>query len=88
MIGLGVVVGAADRGATVIAIDIDDNKLQKSCKAGSAFTINSDRENLHDKLLEMTNGDGPDVIYEAVGLPQTYQNAVDEVAFAGRVVDI
>jgi len=41
MIGLGVVAGAADRGAAVIGIDVDDNKLQIAQKAGASFTVNS-----------------------------------------------
>jgi len=39
-------------------------------------------------LQEITNGDGPDVIIEAVGSPMTYRAAVEEVAFTGRVVCI
>jgi threonine dehydrogenase-like Zn-dependent dehydrogenase len=38
--------------------------------------------------VELTNGRGPDVIIEAIGLPQTFRAAVEEVAFAGRVVYI
>ena len=36
----------------------------------------------------MTSGFGPDVVIEAVGSPVTYQMAVDEVAFTGRVICI
>ena len=36
----------------------------------------------------MTSGFGPDVVIEAVGSPTTYQMAVDEVSFTGRVVCI
>jgi threonine dehydrogenase-like Zn-dependent dehydrogenase len=36
----------------------------------------------------MTNGHGPDVIIEAIGLPETFRAAVEEVAFTGRVVYI
>jgi threonine dehydrogenase-like Zn-dependent dehydrogenase len=57
-------------------------------KAGAAETINSKTENLHGKLQSLTNGDGPEVVVEAVGLPATFRAAVDEVAFAGRVVYI
>jgi len=39
-------------------------------------------------LLELTDGRGPDVILEAIGLPQTFRAAVEEVAFTGRVVYI
>jgi len=39
-------------------------------------------------LREITNGLGPDVFIEAIGLPQTFRMAVEEVAFTGRVVYI
>jgi threonine dehydrogenase-like Zn-dependent dehydrogenase len=89
MIGLGAISGTALlRGARVIAVDVDDAKLSLARKAGAAETINSKTENLHGKLRSLTNGDGPEVVVEAVGLPATFRAAVDEVAFAGRVVYI
>jgi threonine dehydrogenase-like Zn-dependent dehydrogenase len=89
MIGLGAISGAALlRGARVVAVDVDDAKLLLAKKAGAAETINSKTENLHEKLQALTNGDGSDVVIEAVGLPATFRAAVDEVSFAGRVVYI
>jgi len=89
MIGLGAISGAALLcGARVIAVDVDDAKLALARKAGAAETINSKAENLHEKLQLLTNGDGPGVVIEAVGLPATFRAAVDEVSFAGRVVYI
>ena len=88
MIGVGAIVRAALRGAKVIAVDVDDTKLQLAGELGANFTINSKAENVHEKLMEMTGGFGPDVVIEAVGAPVTYQMAVSEVAFTGRVVYI
>lgn len=87
-IGLGVIAGAAARGAKVIAIDLDDSKLELAVKCGATLGINTGRENLHDRLQELTDDHGPQVIVEAVGLPQTFRSAVEEVCFAGRVVYI
>jgi 2-desacetyl-2-hydroxyethyl bacteriochlorophyllide A dehydrogenase len=87
-IGLGAITGAATRGARVIAIDIDDQKLAVARKCGAVAEIHSGRENLHDRLKEITHGEGPNVVIEAIGLPQTFQAAVSEVCFAGRVVYI
>ena len=53
-----------------------------------AHTINSQREALHDRLREITEGRGPDVVIEAVGSPATFRAAVEEVSFTGRVVYI
>ena len=89
MIGLGAISGAALlHSARVIAVDVDDTKLALAKQAGAAETINSKSENLHGKLQLLTNGDGPSVAIEAVGLPATFRAAVDEIAFAGRVVYI
>jgi threonine dehydrogenase-like Zn-dependent dehydrogenase len=88
IVGLGVVKGAAARGAEVIAVDIDDRKLDIAKKAGARHTINSARSDLHESLAKLTDSNGPDVAVEAVGLPQTFLAAVQEVAFTGRVVYI
>jgi 2-desacetyl-2-hydroxyethyl bacteriochlorophyllide A dehydrogenase len=87
-VGLGAIAGAAFRGARVIGIDVDDAKLEIARKAGASQTINSKAEDLHARLLDLTNGRGPDVVIEAIGLPATYRAAVEEVAYAGRVVYI
>jgi threonine dehydrogenase-like Zn-dependent dehydrogenase len=88
MIGCGAIVRAALRGATVIAMDLDDEKLELAKRIGARYTINSQTENVHERLQEMTDGLGPDVVIEAVGSPATYVTAVNEVAFTGRVVCI
>lgn len=88
MVGLGAVVRASLRGAIVIAVDIDDDKLQLAKRMGAIHTINSMTENVHDRLAEITESHGPDVVIEAVGSPATYRMAIEEVAFTGRVVYI
>lgn len=88
MIGAGAIVRAALRGATVIAVDIDDHKLELAKELGAHHVINSMKEDLHEELVKLTDGDGPDVVVEAAGNPITYRAAVDEVAFTGRVICI
>ncbi|MDE7026862.1 MAG: zinc-binding alcohol dehydrogenase family protein, partial [Duncaniella freteri] len=88
MIGLGAVVRASMRGATVIAVDLDDEKLDLAKRLGATHALNSKSANFHEELMALTGGCGPDVVVEAVGSPVTYVLAVDEVAFAGRVVCI
>ncbi len=87
-IGLGVIAAAHDCGATVIATDIDDQKLALAESCGASQTINSASSDLPSEVTERTAGEGPTVAIEAVGLPQTFRAAVDLVAFAGRVVYI
>lgn len=88
IVGMGALAGSVNRGAEVIAIDIDDSKMQTAKKIGAAHTINTAKVDLHEALAEITDGDGPDVIIEAVGNPVTYRAAVEEVAYTGRVVCI
>jgi 2-desacetyl-2-hydroxyethyl bacteriochlorophyllide A dehydrogenase len=87
-VGLGAVAASGFRGAHTIGIDVDDAKLTIARMAGATETINTSRESMHEKLQELTSGRGPDVIIEAIGLPQTFRAAVEEVAFTGRVVYI
>jgi threonine dehydrogenase-like Zn-dependent dehydrogenase len=87
MIGVGAIIRASLRGACVIAVDIDDDKLEVAKQLGARYTINSLKENVNERLGELTQG-GPDVVIEAAGNPKTYLAAVNEVAFTGRVVCI
>jgi threonine dehydrogenase-like Zn-dependent dehydrogenase len=87
-VGLGAVAASHFAGAKTIAVDLEDQKLAVARSAGAAETINTSGEPLHERLLELTNSQGPDVIIEAIGLPQTFRAAVEEAAFTGRVVYI
>jgi threonine dehydrogenase-like Zn-dependent dehydrogenase len=87
-IGLGAIAGAAFRGARTIAIDLDDEKLETARLAGATDLINSGKDDVRTRLRELTSGDGPDVMIEAIGLAETFRMAVEEVAFTGRVVYI
>ena len=88
MIGSGAIILAHLRGATVIAVDIDDEKLAIAQKLGADYVINSNTQNLHEELMKITSDNGPTVVVEAVGTPITYKQAIEEVAFSGRVVCI
>lgn len=88
MIGVGAIVRASLRGATVITVDLDDEKLELAKQLGASYTINSKTQDLHSEIQKITNGMGPTVVVEAVGSIPTYQAAIEEVAFCGRVVCI
>ena len=88
MVGLGAVIRASQRGASVIAVDIDDEKLALAKRIGAAYTVNSMTENVHERIQSITGGFGADVVIEAVGSPATYVMAVEEVSFTGRVTYI
>jgi 2-desacetyl-2-hydroxyethyl bacteriochlorophyllide A dehydrogenase len=87
-VGLGAIAGSHYAGARTVAVDVDDAKLEIARKAGANETVNSAQQNAREKLRQLTDGLGPDVVIEAVGTPETFRMAVEEVAFTGRVVYI
>jgi threonine dehydrogenase-like Zn-dependent dehydrogenase len=86
-VGLGATAAAGRRGARVIAGDIDDAKLALAATLGAHATVNT-TTGVAERVAGLTNGEGPSVVVEAVGLPQTYRFALDAVATAGRVICI
>lgn len=88
MVGLGAVVRSVQRGATVIAVDLSEEKLEIAKTLGATYGINSKKENILEKVMEYTDGMGADCVIEAVGSPITYVSAIDAVSFTGRVVCI
>ena len=88
MIGMGAIIGAALRGATVVAMDIDDEKLKVAEAVGAKYTVNTAYEDVQEGISEMTNGLLADVVIEAVGSPVTQQLAIAIVGFTGRAVFI
>ncbi|MBB4265790.1 zinc-binding alcohol dehydrogenase family protein [Roseospira visakhapatnamensis] len=88
MIGMGAVAGAVHQGARVIAVDVGAAKLDIAARYGAAEGIDGSAEDVAARVEALTGGDGADVVIEAVGLPATFTQAVDLVAFSGRVVYI
>ncbi|CAN5118364.1 zinc-binding alcohol dehydrogenase family protein [soil metagenome] len=87
-VGLGAVAGAHARGARVIAVDVDDAKLALATFTGASEVVNTPAAALRDRVYALTNGDGADVVIEAVGRADTFVAAVDAAAFTSRVVYI
>ncbi|MEH6833176.1 MULTISPECIES: zinc-binding alcohol dehydrogenase family protein [Falsihalocynthiibacter] len=86
MIGVGAMLGAKARGARVIAVEVSEEKHAPLLKLGVDYVINPTKEDLEKTLATLTNGNGADVVVEAVGLPETFRAAIDLVCFSGRVV--
>ena len=88
MVGLGAIAAAAFRGARVVAMDQDTGKLDLARKAGAQNTLDARDARTAADVAALNNGEGPDVVVEAVGTPQTFRMAVESVAYTGRVVYI
>jgi S-(hydroxymethyl)mycothiol dehydrogenase len=86
-VGDAAILGASLAGArTVIAIDVDDRKLEWAKGFGATHTINSRGIDLVTAVQDLTDGLGTDVVIEAVGRPDTYRDAFYARDLAGRVV--
>jgi threonine dehydrogenase-like Zn-dependent dehydrogenase len=70
----------------VIAIDIDDQKLELARKFGADFTFNSKEKNNAEKILELTKNRGADFSFEVVGIAETVQICVENTRKGGTVV--
>lgn len=86
-VGLGAIAGAVSRGARVIALDTQDEKLALARALGAREAVLASAD-ARERVMDLTNGDGPDVVIEAVGATATYRDAVEWVKFCGRVVYI
>ncbi|GAB3294396.1 S-(hydroxymethyl)mycothiol dehydrogenase [Epidermidibacterium keratini] len=92
VIGCGGVGDAAIAGARlanagkIIAIDLDDKKLEWAKEFGATHTINSKDTDVVEAIQELTDGFGADVVIEAVGRPETYEQAFYGRDLAGTVV--
>jgi S-(hydroxymethyl)mycothiol dehydrogenase len=86
-VGDGALLGASLAGAsTIIAVDIDDRKLQWAREFGATHVINSREADPVAGIRALTGGNGADVVIEAIGRPETYQQAFYGRDLAGTVV--
>jgi S-(hydroxymethyl)mycothiol dehydrogenase len=86
-VGDAAVAGAKLAGArTIIAVDIDDRKLEWAKKFGATHTVNSANTDAVEAVKELTGGFGVDVAIDAVGHPKVFEQAFYARDLAGRVV--
>ncbi|MFE5581240.1 S-(hydroxymethyl)mycothiol dehydrogenase [Kitasatospora sp. NPDC056531] len=86
-VGDAAVVGSRLAGAAkIIAVDIDGRKLATAQRIGATHTVNSMEVDAVEAVRELTGGFGADVVIEAVGRPETYQQAFYARDLAGTVV--
>jgi S-(hydroxymethyl)mycothiol dehydrogenase len=86
-VGDAAIAGARLAGAAkIIAVDIDDRKLETAKKMGATHTVNSKAADPVEAIQALTDGNGADVVIEAVGRPETYKQAFYARDLAGTVV--
>ncbi|MBT2399469.1 S-(hydroxymethyl)mycothiol dehydrogenase [Streptomyces sp. ISL-100] len=88
-VGNAAIAGAALAGARrVIAVDIDDAKLDGATRFGATHTVNSRGTDAVEAVRELTGGFGVDVAIDAVGRPETYRQAFYMRDHAGVLVQV
>ena len=86
-VGNAAIAGAKIAGATtIVAVDIDERKLEQAKKFGATHTVNSKVLDPVEAVRQLTDGVGADVVVEAVGRPETYEQAFYMRDLAGTVV--
>jgi alcohol dehydrogenase len=73
---------------TIVAIDLADSRLEAARRFGADVTVNDGSEDAVARIMELTNGLGADVAFEAVGVPATFELAADLIRPGGRVANI
>ncbi|MDH3754791.1 MAG: S-(hydroxymethyl)mycothiol dehydrogenase [Acidimicrobiia bacterium] len=92
VIGCGGVGDAAIEGSRlagahpIIAVDVDAKKLEWAKEFGATHTVDASTEEPVERIRAITGGNGADVVIEAIGLPQTYEQAFFARDLAGTVV--
>ena len=86
-VGNAAIAGAKVAGATtIIAVDISDAKLEQARHFGATHIVNSANTDPVEAIRSLTGGHGADVVVEAVGRPETYEQAFYARDLAGTVV--
>src|SRR6195952_691041 len=86
-VGCAAIAGSALAGAAkIIAVDLDDRKLETARKLGATDTVNSKESDPVEAIQALTDGNGADVVIEAVGRPETWKQAFYARDLAGTVV--
>lgn len=85
-IGMFAMLSAKQRGAEVYVVDVFEGRLKKALEMGADGVINSSKENLQERVKEITDLKGMDVCIEAVGRAETFLECINASAFGSKIV--
>jgi L-iditol 2-dehydrogenase len=69
----------------IIAVDLDQSKLDLACKNGADIGLNPGEINIIEKIKELTNGRGADIAFEAIGISKTVNYAISTLRKGGAL---
>lgn len=85
-IGMFAMIAAKLKGAEVYICDTMDKRLEKALENGANGVINVKNENLIEKSMNITNGNGFDICIEAVGQDKTFLDCIELAAFGADII--
>jgi S-(hydroxymethyl)glutathione dehydrogenase/alcohol dehydrogenase len=88
-VGVNIIqVGRAFGASQIIAVDVRDDKLEIARTAGATDVVNATTTDVVARVRELTDGQGVDVAFEVLGIPQTFTQAFDCIRDGGRMVAV
>ncbi|MFB5285018.1 zinc-binding alcohol dehydrogenase family protein [Peribacillus sp. Hz7] len=85
-IGICILKMAKLQGASVMITDLSEERLAFAKENGADVTVHAGNEDVRQHVQEWTNGEGANVVIDAVCLPMTFELSFDVVSVAGRIV--
>ena len=85
LVGLGVIAACSHRGCVVVAVDLEQNRLEVARKLGADYLINGTTQNVVEELQKITP-DGADVVFESTGVPACIDPAIELCRRHGKFV--
>lgn len=79
---------AESLGATVIVSEVNQSRLDLAGKFGAAYTINPGRQDLRKSIMDITKGEGVNVVFETSGIPALTSLSVELLSPHGRLVPL
>jgi alcohol dehydrogenase len=74
--------------ASIVMIDVDDNRLGEAKKFGATHVINSQKNDVIKEVFALTGNKGVDVAVEAVGVPATFELCQSIIAPGGHIANV
>jgi len=86
IMGLLHVILSVHRGASVIASDVDEERLELALKLGASYTVNPDKEDLGEKVVEITGGIKAQVVFDTTPAAKVVNDGMKCLSNNGKLV--
>lgn len=77
---------ATSLGGICIVSELNESRLEMAREFGAKYVINPGKENLKERVMEITNGMGANIIFEAAGVPKLMEDSLELASVAGTII--